>query len=156
MFVTSPKLDLIALEADTGKQLWRFSSAEFHEGSGVNRGVTYFDDGNEGRIFMSAGPYLYAVNAVSGNLITEFGAEGKLDLRKDLEKDPASLSIALSTPGIIYGDLLIIGSATGEGYDASPGHIRAYNARSGDFAWIFHTIPQEGQFGYDTWEWIEG
>lgn len=156
MYVTSPKLDLIALEAHTGKQLWRFSSSEFHEGSGVNRGVTYFDDGKDGRIFMSAGPYLYAVSAISGELISDFGVEGKLDLRNDLGKDPTSLSIALSTPGIIYGDLLIIGSATGEGYDASPGHVRAYNATTGEFAWIFHTIPQKGQFGYDTWEWMEG
>jgi quinoprotein glucose dehydrogenase len=156
MYVTSPQLDLIALEAHSGKQLWRFSSSEFHEGSGVNRGVTYFNDAKDGRIFMSAGPYLYAVNAISGELIREFGDMGKLDLRKDLGKDPGSLSIALSTPGIIYGDLLIVGSATGEGYDASPGHVRAYNARTGDFVWIFHTIPQEGEFGYDTWEWVEG
>jgi len=154
MYVTSPQLDLIALDADTGNQLWRFSASEFHQGAGVNRGVTYFDDAKDGRIFMSAGPYLYAVSAVSGELIPEFGDGGKLDLRKDLGKDPASLSIALSTPGIIYGNLLIIGSATGEGYDASPGHVRAYDARSGDFVWIFHTLPQEGEFGHDTWEWI--
>jgi quinoprotein glucose dehydrogenase len=156
MYVTSPQLDLIALEADTGRQLWRFSSSEFSQGTGVNRGVTYYDDAKDGRIFMSAGPYLYAVNAVSGQLIPEFGDGGMLDLRKDLGKDPNSLSIALSTPGIIFGDLIIIGSATGEGYDASPGHVRAYNAKTGAFVWIFHTIPQEGQLGYDTWEWIEG
>ena len=156
LYLTSPKLDLIALEANTGRQKWRFSAAEYHQGSGVNRGVTYYDDGGDGRIFMSAGPYLYAVNAASGSLVTEFADGGKLDLRGDLGKDPASLSIALSTPGILFGDLLIIGSATGEGYDASPGHIRAYHAKTGAFVWIFHTIPQAGEYGHDTWEWIEG
>ncbi|MCC5939304.1 MAG: PQQ-binding-like beta-propeller repeat protein [Lunatimonas sp.] len=155
MYVTSPKLDLIALHAGSGEQLWRFSSSSFNEGSGVNRGVTYFDDGAEGRIFMPAGPYLFAVNAKSGELVAEFGQDGKIDLREHLGKDPARLSISLSTPGILFGELLIIGSATGEGYDASPGHIRAYHARTGELAWIFHTIPQEGEFGHETWEWVE-
>ncbi|MFD2202790.1 pyrroloquinoline quinone-dependent dehydrogenase [Shivajiella indica] len=156
MYVTSPQLDLIALDAATGVQTWRFTSSSFNEGSGINRGVTYFDDGAEGRIFMPAGPYLFAVNAKSGELISDFGVEGKIDLRQDLGKDPSRLSIALSTPGIIYGDLIIVGSATGEGYDASPGHVRAYNARSGNLEWIFHTIPQPGEYGHDTWEWVEG
>ncbi|EON78342.1 Glucose dehydrogenase, PQQ-dependent [Lunatimonas lonarensis] len=156
MFVTSPKLDLIALHAATGELLWRFFSSDFNEGSGVNRGVTYFDDGADGVIFMPAGPFLFAVNAKNGELVKSFGNEGKIDLREDLGRDPAKLSIALSTPGILYENLLIIGSATGEGYDASPGHVRAYHARTGKLAWIFHTIPQPGEFGYDTWEWLEG
>lgn len=156
MYITSPQLDLIALNAADGSQLWRFSSSAYNEGAGVNRGVTYFDDGRDGRIFMSAGPYLFAVNARNGELIAGFADQGKLDLRENLGKDPAQLSIALSTPGVIYGNLLIIGSSTGEGYDASPGHIRAYDAHTGEFTWIFHTLPQEGEFGYDTWEWLEG
>ncbi len=156
MYVTSPQLDLIALSADTGEELWRFSASEFKEGSGVNRGVTYIDDGQEGRVFMSSGHYLFAVNALNGTLVRSFGDDGKIDLREDLGRDPESISIALSTPGIIYENLLIIGSATGEGFDASPGHIRAYDVMSGEFAWRFHTIPQEGEYGHDTWEWIEG
>ncbi|WP_114751084.1 outer membrane protein assembly factor BamB family protein [Pleomorphovibrio marinus] len=156
MYVTSPQLDLIALKANSGEEVWRFSASDFKEGAGVNRGVTYYDDKEDGRIFMSSGHYLFAVSAKDGSLVTSFGDKGKIDLRQNLGKDPASLSIALSTPGIIYKDLIIIGSATGEGYDASPGHIRAYHAESGEFAWRFHTIPQEGEFGHDTWEWMEG
>ncbi|MBK6478270.1 MAG: hypothetical protein IPF93_08255 [Saprospiraceae bacterium] len=67
---------------------------------------------------------MYAVNALTGLLINTFGQEGKIDLRMQLGKDTSHISISLTTPGIIYKDLLIIGSATGEGYDASPGHVR--------------------------------
>jgi quinoprotein glucose dehydrogenase len=111
-------------------------------------------EGDKEIIFLPAGSYLFAVNAKTGELETEFGVEGKIDLRENLGKDPSDISVGLSSPGIIYNDLIIIGSATGEGYDSSPGHIRAYNVRTGEFDWIFHTIPQEGQEGYDTWNWI--
>lgn len=156
MYVTSPQLDLIALEAGSGEELWRFSPSDGRQAGGVNRGVTYWASSGRGRIFMPIGHYLYAVDADEGVLVDDFGDQGKLDLRENLGRDPKSLSIALSTPGIIFNDLLIIGSATGEGYDASPGHVRAYDAETGAFRWIFHTIPQEEEFGHDTWNWIEG
>lgn len=155
MYVTSPQLDLIALEASSGKELWRFDPEVYGVSGGVNRGVTHFIEGDNTRIFMPVGHWLFALDAVTGELVEEFGESGKLDLRQDLGKEPESLSISLNTPGIIYKDLLIIGSATGEGYDASPGHIRAYSAKTGAFQWIFHTIPQEGEFGHDSWRWVE-
>ncbi len=156
MYITSPSLVLIALEAATGKEMWRFDPFEKEPAVGVNRGVTYWRDGEKETIFLPAGSYLYAVNAKSGELNQEFGEKGKIDLRRDLGTDPESISVGLSTPGIIYNGLIIIGSATGEGYDASPGHIRAYRARTGELVWIFHTIPQEDELGHDTWKWIEG
>ncbi|MEX0884316.1 MAG: PQQ-binding-like beta-propeller repeat protein, partial [Cyclobacteriaceae bacterium] len=156
MFLTSPRLDLIALEAATGREIWRFDPKEYGKSSGVNRGVTYWSEGEKGRIFMVAGYLLFAVDAETGDLVREFGGGGMVDLRQNLGKDPESLSISLTTPGIIYNGLLIIGAATGEGYDASPGHVRAYDAKTGVFKWVFHTIPQEGDFGYDTWKWKEG
>ncbi|MDN3686293.1 PQQ-binding-like beta-propeller repeat protein [Cyclobacterium jeungdonense] len=156
MYLTSPQLDLIALDARTGEELWRFDPEEYGQSGGVNRGVTSYTEAGKTRIFMAAGHLLFALDAASGALVEEFGEKGMLDLRKDLGRDPETLSVALNTPGIIYKDLLIIGSATGEGYDASPGHIRAYSAKTGDFRWIFHTIPQEGEYGYDTWRWVEG
>lgn len=156
MYLTSPQLDLIALDARTGEELWRFDPEEYGQSGGVNRGVTPFTEGDKTRIFMAAGHLLFALDAASGDLVEGFGEKGMLDLRNDLGRDPETLSVSLNTPGIIYKDLLIIGSATGEGYDASPGHIRAYSAKTGDFRWIFHTIPQEGEYGYDTWRWVEG
>jgi quinoprotein glucose dehydrogenase len=154
MYLTSASLDLIAVNASDGEAIWRFEADE--KITGVNRGVTYFDDGDGGRIFFSVGYYLYAINAETGQVITDFGNEGRIDMRENLGKDPESLSVTLTSPATVFEDLLIVGSATGEGYDASPGHIRAYDAYSGEMAWIFHTIPREGEEGYDSWDWIEG
>ncbi|MDO6439145.1 pyrroloquinoline quinone-dependent dehydrogenase [Cyclobacterium sp. 1_MG-2023] len=156
MYVSSPQLDLIALDAEKGTELWRFDPEEYGQSGGVNRGFFHYREGDKIRVFMAVGYYLFAIDAQSGELITEFAEEGKLDLRKNLGFDPESLSISLSTPGIVFQDLIIIGSATGEGYDASPGHIRAYNAKTGSFEWIFHTIPKEGEFGHDSWRWLDG
>ncbi|WP_339905622.1 c-type cytochrome, partial [uncultured Cyclobacterium sp.] len=155
MYVSSPQLDLIALDAEKGTELWRFDPEEYGQSGGVNRGFFHYREGDKIRIFMAVGYYLFAIDAQSGELLTEFAEEGKLDLRKNLGVDPEALSISLSTPGVVFEDLIIIGSATGEGYDASPGHIRAYNAKTGAFEWIFHTIPKEGELGHDTWNWQE-
>ena len=97
------------------------------------------------------------MNAKTGEVNREFGTNGRIDLRKKLDRrDYESLSVSLTTPGIIYKELIIIGSATGEGYNAGPGHVRAYHARTGEFKWIFHTIPLHGDVGYDTWQWVRG
>lgn len=152
IYITSPSMHLIALNASTGKELWRFKPYGHDIAAGINRGVTYWKDKTEEYIFFPAGSYLYAVNALTGSLYNHFGHQGKIDLRDHLGRDTAKTSISLTTPGIIYQDLLIIGSATGEGYEASPGHIRAYNARDGSFKWIFHTIPEQGEVGYETWQ----
>lgn len=154
MYLTSAALDLIAVHAATGKPVWRFEAEE--KITGVNRGVTYFNDGAGGRVFFSVGFYLYAIHAQTGKPVTGFGSQGRIDLRENLGKDPEALSVTLTSPAAIYDNLLILGSATGEGYDASPGHLRAYDAHTGDLEWIFHTIPEPGQHGYDTWEWVDG
>ncbi|MEP7320393.1 MAG: PQQ-binding-like beta-propeller repeat protein, partial [Saprospiraceae bacterium] len=156
MYLTSASMQLIAVQAASGKEIWRFKPDNNDISSGINRGVTYWKNHNDEYIFFSAGIHMYAVNVQTGTLINHFGNHGKIDLRDHLGRDTSTISISLTTPGIIYEDILIIGSATGEGYDASPGHIRAYDAKTGSFKWIFHTIPQEGEFGYDTWSWIKG
>lgn len=156
MYVTSVNLLLIALEAESGKELWRFDPFDGKQGGGVNRGLTYWKDGDLEIIFHPAGNSMHAVNAKTGKLHLDFGTEGKINLNENMGADPATLSVGLSTPGIIYKDLLIIGATTGEGYKASPGHIRAYNASTGEFVWRFHTIPKAGEFGYDTWKYIDG
>ena len=151
MYVTSPKLKLIALNPGTGKEIWKFDPFNGTQSSGVNRGVTYWESGSDKRIYFSASHFLYALNARDGSLSSDFGAQGKVDLREGLGRDPAKLSVAASSPGIIYKDLLIQGTALSDSWDAPPGFIRAYDVKTGKIAWTFHTIPQPGEFGYDTW-----
>ena len=152
MYVTSPQLKLIALDPLIGKEIWKFNPFIQEEATGVNRGVTYWAENNDKRIFFSAGHFLYALDADDGSLLLSFGNSGKVDLRAGLGRDTAKLSVWATSPGIIYKDLLIQGTALGEGYDAAPGFVRAYNVRTGKIAWTFNTIPQPGEFGYDTWD----
>ena len=152
MYVTSPKLQVIAIEPATGKEIWKFNPFKKGEASGVNRGVTYWERGNDKRIFIAASSFLYAINADTGQVISEFGTGGKIDLRNGLGRSPEKLSVWATSPGIIYNDILIQGTALNEGYDSAPGFIRGYNVYTGAIVWTFHTIPQPGEYGYDTWQ----
>ena len=155
LFATTPKLRVIALDAATGKLKWAFDLNQGHRviGKMRNRGVTYWDGGAEhrGRIFFAARQNLYALDAGTGQPIPEFGDGGHIDLRRDLGRDPNLQSISVSTPPVVYKDLLIIGSIVSESLPASPGDIRAYELRTGKLRWSFHTIPHPGEFGYKTW-----
>ena len=154
LYGSTPLLKVFAVHASTGKEVWTFDPfASTEDGaSGVNRGVTYWQDGADQRILFAAGSYLYALNALTGQLLPSFGEHGKIDLRKGLDRKVDSLSVVANTPGAIYEDLLILGTRVHEGPGPSaPGHIRAYNVRTGERSWIFHTIPHPGEFGYETW-----
>jgi quinoprotein glucose dehydrogenase len=151
MYATSPQLKLVALAPESGKEVWRFDPFSGSQATGVNRGVVYWEEEGVHRIYFSAGPYLYSLNADNGALNPEFGTAGRIDLRAGLGRDPSSLSVWVTSPGVIYRDMLIQGTALGEGYDAAPGFIRAFNIHTGALVWTFHTIPQPGEFGYDTW-----
>ncbi|NIR50585.1 pyrroloquinoline quinone-dependent dehydrogenase, partial [candidate division KSB1 bacterium] len=118
----------------------------------VNRGVTYWENGNDKRILFTAGPELYALNASSGQLIDSFGDGGKASLKAGFQARAEDLYVVTTSPGIVYEDLIIIGSRVSEGDDAAPGDIRAFDLRTGELEWTFHTIPHPGEFGYDTWE----
>ncbi len=149
LFTTTPKHKVVALEASTGSVRWTFDSGI--EGRGPNRGVTYWSSVDEARIFTGQGQFLYALNAKTGKPIAGFGREGRIDLREDLGRDPSTQSVLLTTPGVVYKDLLIVGGRVSEGLPASPGDIRAYDVRTGALRWAFHTIPHPGEVGYDTW-----
>ncbi len=155
LYGTSPELVLFALDAATGKELWRFSPLRGggdHQALGVNRGVVYWADGEDRRILYTAGSTLHTVNARDGKSVSSFGDGGLVDIRKGLGRDASKLYVIATTPGIVFRDLLILGSRVSEGPGPSaPGHIRAYDIRTGKMAWIFHTIPQPGELGYETW-----
>jgi quinoprotein glucose dehydrogenase len=155
LYGTSPQLKVFALNAATGQNLWTFDpfAAGADKGAfGVNRGVVYWRRGVDQRILFTAGQSLFALDAKTGKLMPEFGNNGAVDLREGLGRDVKKLFVGCRTPGAIYRDLLILGSAVSEGPGpAAPGHIRAYDVRTGKIRWIFHTIPHPGEFGYDTW-----
>jgi quinoprotein glucose dehydrogenase len=151
-FITTAGLKIVALDAATGRQRWVFDPWEGRGGRGVNRGVTYWSSGEDKRIFFAGGNSLFAINATNGQAIASFGAQGKVDLRDGLDRDVFFLSVSATTPGIVYKDMLIMGSAVGEGPGpTAPGHIRAFDVRTGKRRWIFHTIPHPGEPGYETW-----
>ncbi len=153
LFGTSPKLLVFAIHAATGKEIWTFDP---FEGGGRtskrrNRGLTYWDDGANGRIYFAARNWLYSLDAATGRPVSEFGEGGRIDLREGLGRPVEMLNVGLNTPGIIYKNLLIVGSIVSEGLPSAPGDIRAFDLRTGEPRWTFHTIPRPGEFGYETW-----
>lgn len=156
LYATTPKLNVFALDAATGEEVWRFDPFQILGGenswAGTNRGVSYWEESEDKRILFTAGNWLMAVNALTGEPIASFGDNGKVDLRKDLDTDLEEFLLTSNSPGVVFEDKLILGMRLSEGLDAAPGHIRAYNIKTGKREWIFHTIPQESQAGYETWD----
>jgi quinoprotein glucose dehydrogenase len=149
LYATTPGRSVVALDAATGKLLWKFQSDL--EGRVLTRGVSYWSDGHQSRIFAGARNYLYALDAATGKVIPGFGEQGRIDLRKGLREPYQEQSVELTTPGSIYKDLIIVGGASPETHPAPPGDIRAFDVHTGALRWTFHTIPRPGEFGYDTW-----
>jgi quinoprotein glucose dehydrogenase len=149
LYAYTPSQKVIALNAATGALLWKFDPAV--NGWQPARGLAYWSDGKVKRILAGVMNSVYALDAATGKPIPSFGDNGRIDLRKDLGRNLETQSIALTSPGVVYKDLLIIGGRNPETLPAPPGDIRAYNIRTGQLAWSFHTIPHPGEFGYDTW-----
>jgi quinoprotein glucose dehydrogenase len=151
LYAYTPTQKVIALNAATGKLIWKFASPGGAVPSRAERGLAYWKDGNDRRILAGVANYVYAIDAATGKGIASFGRDGRIDLREDLRGDPQSQSVSITSPGVIYKDLIILGDATPEQLPAPPGDIRAYDVRTGKLRWTFHTIPHPGEFGYDTW-----
>jgi quinoprotein glucose dehydrogenase len=149
LFGLTPTHKVFALDAASGKHLWTFDSRL--ESRGANRGLMYWKGGDERRLFAAVESYLYGLDARTGKPLESFGAGGRIDLREDLGRDPKTQSIRLTSPGVVYRDLLIVGGRVSEGLPASPGDVRAYDARTGKLRWAFHTIPHPGEAGYESW-----
>ncbi|HXJ38650.1 MAG TPA: PQQ-binding-like beta-propeller repeat protein, partial [Bryobacteraceae bacterium] len=163
MYVLAKGGSLVAINAATGKEVWTFG---FPPTPGIvvrpgapgrpraNRGINYWEskDRSDRRLLIPSNNSLLAIDATTGKLIESFGEHGKVDLRLGLGRDPGTIrQIQSNTPGRVFENLIILGSATGEEYVSPPGDLRAYDVRTGKLAWSFHTVPHPGEFGYDTW-----
>lgn len=149
LYGLTPTQGVFALSAATGKLLWKFSSGIYADQA--DRGLAYWADGNDKRVFAENMNFVYALDAETGKPIPTFGDRGRIDLRENLGRNPASVSIELTSPAIVYKDLLIVGGEEPESLPCAPGDIRAYDVRTGKLRWAFHTIPHPGEFGYNTW-----
>jgi quinoprotein glucose dehydrogenase len=140
---------VIALDAVTGAARWTFDAGT--PSGQPARGLTWWSEGSERRLFAGVKDALYALDPDTGKPIASFGDGGKVDLRKGLSEDGKDQQVYLTSPGVIYGDLIITGFRTAENKPAAPGAIRAYDVRTGKLRWIFHTIPRPGEPGHESW-----
>ncbi|MBL8228007.1 MAG: pyrroloquinoline quinone-dependent dehydrogenase [Bryobacterales bacterium] len=152
-YVLAKKNSIVALDAGTGKEIWTYTP---EPGTVVitNRGLNYWEsrDRSERRLLFCSNHALRALDARTGKLIPTFGDGGKVDLKEGLDRDPKAIRLVQSTtPGRVFEDLIILGSATNQGYGSAPGDVRAFDVRSGKLVWAFHTVPRPGESGYDTW-----
>lgn len=153
MYVLAKSNSIVALEAASGKELWAYSPGADTKVI-THRGINYWEskDRSDRRLLFSSNHFLRAIDARTGKPVLAFGNNGAVDLKLGLGRDPATFTLVQSTtPGRVFENLLILGSATNQGYGSAPGDIRAYDVRNGKLVWSFHTIPHPGEYGYDTW-----
>jgi quinoprotein glucose dehydrogenase len=153
VYVLAKNNSIVALDASTGKEIWTHASGPEIKII-TNRGINYWEskDRSEQRLLYASNHFLRAIDARTGKTIPTFGTDGAVDLKEGLGRDPKTLSLVQSTtPGRVFEDLLILGSATNQGYGSAPGDLRAFDVRTGRVVWTFHTIPHPGEFGYETW-----
>jgi quinoprotein glucose dehydrogenase len=150
LYTVSPDRYVFALNAATGDEIWRFDPrTEGDENPGNRqRGLMYWEDGEDRRIYTPAGSRLYALDAETGRLVRSFGTDGSIDLGTGLRAAVGSPTARLNTPGYVYEDMIIIGAQVNS---RQPGGIRAFDTRTGEHRWTFHTIPFPGEYGYETW-----
>ena len=149
LYAYTPTQKVIALDAASGRLLWKFDSGI--QGTAPARGLSYWSDGKQSRLFAGVMNFLYALDPATGKPVLTFGENGRVDLRKGLGRPYRLQDIALTSPGLIYKDLIIVGGRVPETHPAPPGDVRAFDVRTGKLRWTFHTIPHPGEYGYDTW-----
>jgi quinoprotein glucose dehydrogenase len=150
LYGISPKQRAFALDAATGHELWSFdpTNGKFTGPRIRYRGVVVHD----GRVYFNYRHRLFALDATTGRKAAGWGNDsGWVDLRAGLDRPVVGLSVSASTPGVVYKDMLIVGTAVPEALPSAPGDIRAYDVKTGAIRWTFHTIPHPGEFGYETW-----
>ena len=154
MYVLARENEIVALNAQTGQELWTHP----HEGPVSGRGINYWQsaDGADQRLLYLNTGFLTALDAGTGETVTSFGDNGRVDLRTALAAGGRDISnvrpLHTSNPGRVFENLMIVSlPAQGAGYASTPGDVHAYDVVTGEIRWVFHSIPHEGEFGYDTW-----
>ena len=160
MYISTPSSRVIALNAETGSEIWKFdpqankTRREFNS----HRGVAYWENQTKTDrriLFGTVDGHLIALNAASGKPISAFGENGFVDLRAggaDRFKQDSSWGARVTSPPVIYKDLVIIGWGLPEYPAQGPsGDVRAYSVRTGKLIWTFHTVPRPGEPGNETW-----
>jgi quinoprotein glucose dehydrogenase len=153
MYVLAKNNSIVALDAATGKEIWVHPAAPDTKII-TNRGINYWEskDRADRRLLFASNHCLQAIDARTGKSILSFGVNGRVDLKEGLGRDPKTVYLVQSTnPGRVFENLLILGSATNQGYGSAPGDIRAFDVITGKLVWTFHTVPHPGEFGYETW-----
>src|SRR5689334_10112343 len=156
MYVTTPFSRVIALDPETGKEIWGFDPRLDRTESAnlfINRGAAYYSDGQKHRIFLGTlDGRLFSLIAETGKPDTAFGDGGWVDLRQGIAEEYPDRRIGMTSPPVVYKNLVICGSLVPDGEPHGPaGDVRAYNARSGKLVWTFHTVAQAGEPGNETW-----
>ncbi len=149
LYGVSPTVQVFALDAKTGREIWTFGERLKHWSS-TSRGVAFWRNKTEKRILFTSGANLWALNADTGKPISTFGDGGKIDLHTGLPEIAKNKFIISNTPGTIFENLILMPVRVSEGSDAAPGDIRAFDVISGKLVWTFHTIPYPGEYGYET------
>ncbi|MFZ9589804.1 MAG: PQQ-binding-like beta-propeller repeat protein, partial [Chitinophagaceae bacterium] len=152
LYGSTASIEIFALNAATGKEIWRFRDVRDEQWYSTNRGVAYWELGGDSRILFSAGSWLYALNAKTGKLIISFGDSGRVSLKAGLGETAKDKFVIASTPGTIYRNSIIMPLRLSEGSDAAPGFIQSFDVITGKLKWVFKTIPGPGEAGYETWE----
>lgn len=150
LYGTTATNRIFALDAATGRELWRYVEPG-HEFGGNQRGVAYWASGADRRVLFNINEWLYAVDARTGRKIAAFGTDGRVSLKLGLGARAQDKWVTCSSPGTVFDDLIIMPTRVGELGDSAPGHVQAFDVRTGRLAWIFRTIPAPGEFGHETW-----
>ncbi|WP_266362164.1 outer membrane protein assembly factor BamB family protein [Tellurirhabdus rosea] len=150
LYGVSAGTQAFALDAATGRELWKTNFSENASGT-TSRGVAYWAEEGQKRLFFGIGPWLYSLDARTGQPDPLFGEKGRIHLKQGLERPGADDYVVANTPGVVFKNLLIVGARVSESETALLGDIRAYDVRTGRPVWTFHTIPRPGEAGYNTW-----
>ena len=152
LYGSTASIEIFAINAATGKEVWRFRDVREEQWYSTNRGVAYWELGGDSRILFSAGEWLYALHAKTGKLVTSFGDSGRVSLKSGLGENAKDKFVIASTPGTIYRNAIIMPLRLSESTGAAPGYIQSFDVITGKLKWVFKTIPDPGEPGYDTWE----